>query len=514
MKSVGSLGFMVALVSLSGFWATGCAETDDGDAGGRVHPELMRTVRQQPLRPTDPEDARGYSGAEAESMVSPGGDFRVWWVGEGQHAVPATDADSSGVPDYVEMVARVADEVAQVLHQSDWKLAVPDNLAENQQPPGGDGRFDIYLVDFENGDGQYVPDGCAPNVAGVEQCAGHFRMENDFAGLNYPSAQYAARLVLSHEYFHAVQAAYTSELPAWWSEGSATWFEEYFDPTQDDFEHLTSIYFDDPARSLNDRTRGATDSHAYGGSIFVYFVAQQIGAEGVRKIFERLAQGDELIAAIDAELSAQWAPLVEAFDVFAVYNLFTGERAIGANGYVDAERFAGVAVESQRIDRPVDWNLDANPLGARYLKLSFEREISLQFVAFDGFDNPPQFVAVNQDEYEAAGSMHVISEAEKSYFDASMSPLYVVITNGHLDARRAATLKIRLSANSDSGDSGEQDAGDESVGEMDAGTDADGSNHPDNRGNSGCSTSGGTAPLSPVLFVAVCAVILRRLRAC
>src|SRR5690554_4460651 len=499
MRRISKFGYLFLLIGFTLLSLAACAEIDAEDDAGRVHAEPVRTVRLQPLRPTDAGDARGYHGAQAESLVSPGGEFRIWWVAEGQHAVPAADADSSGVPDYVETVAEVADEVAEALHQSGWKLAMGDHSGDGEAAPGGDGLFDIYLVDFENGDGQFMSDWCAPNAHGVAQCAGHFRMENDFAGLNYPSPEYAAKLVLSHEYFHAVQAAYAGDLPSWWSEGSATWFEEYFDPAQDDFERLTSIYFQDPARTLNDRTRGATDAHPYGGSIFVYFLEQQIGADGIRRVFERLATGEELIAAIDAELSAAWVPLVDAFEVFAVYNLFTGERAVAQNGYPEAGRFAGVAVEAQTIDRATNWNLDANPLGARYLKLSFDAAISLQFMGFEGFENAPRFIAVNQDEYASSGSMHLIDEAVASEFDRSMSPLYVVVANGHLGPRRAATLKIRLV------ETGEPQGPDDSTNnddENNADLDEEGevADHPGDVSGSSCSATGEGVPLSPVFF--------------
>lgn len=484
----------IAVILLLAFSATACGVLDDAPSDGPLHVHDTATRRQE-LRPTDPSDQFGYDGASAQSIVSPGGDFRVWWVSEGEHAVPAADADSSGVPDYVEMVAQVADEVADALHQSGWKLAMSDDPGGGATPPGGDGLFDIYLVDFANGDGHFTPDWCTTNADGVEQCAGHFRLENDFAGMNYPSPEYAAKLVLSHEYFHAVQAAYYRDLPAWWSEGSATWFEEYFDASQDDFERLTTPYFNEPERSLNDRNRGPSDAHAYGASIFVYFLEQHIGADGLRKIFERLARGEGLIDAIDAELREQWVPLGEAFDLFATYNLFTGSRAVADNGYPDADRLPSVHAEPQTITGALDWNLDADPLGARYVRLNFDHELSLKVAALDGFDGPPEFIAVNKDEFEASGAMHMVTSEDATRFDASMSPLYVIVANGHTDARRAATLQIRLPDPNDGGDTG-----------GDTGQDVD--VHADD----GCSTTGGATPPATLFFLAAFGLLRRRRR--
>jgi hypothetical protein len=496
-------GLAVAVATIGAFCATGCGGTDDGGASeGRVHIETREV--QQELRPTEESDPFGYEGAETQSIVSPGGEFRVWWADDGAHAVPAEDADASGVPDYVEMVADVADEVAARLEEGDWKIAMNDDSGAGATPLGGDGRFDIYLVDFSNGDGHYSGDWCRQNEHGVDQCAGHFRLENDFAGLNYPSAEYAARLVLSHEYFHAVQNAYTAELPAWWSEGSATWFEELFDAEQDDFERLTSLYFDEHTRTLNDRGRGPSDGFSYGASIFVYFLELHIGEEGVRAIFERLAQGEALMDALEAELSARFVALDEAFDLFATYNLFTDDLAVSDNGYPDAQRFWGVDVQSQQVDEAFNWNLDADPLAARYAKLTFDAEISLAKASIDGFAAQPQLIAVNSDEYAADGAMHIIGADQPTRFGPEMSPLFVVVSNGHTDERRAATLKVRLPAADDGGEDNDEDSdGGEQTPEV------------DDSGDGGCAVAGGGGPAGALGLICFgLFVVLRRFVRC
>ncbi len=480
----------------------GCGAMDDAGAPGRVHPMETRTTHQE-LRPTDASDPRGYDGVEAKSIVSPGGSFKVWWVEQGEHAPPMADADNSGVPDYVEMVARVADKVADTLQQGGWKLAKNDDPGGGMPAPGGDGLFDIYLVNFTNGDGHYVPDWCAPNAKGVQQCAGHFLLENDFAGLRYPSPEYAAKLVLSHEYFHAVQAAYVKDLPGWWSEGSATWFEEYFNPDQSDFENLTTLYFDEPERSLNDRQHGPSDAHAYGAAIFVYFLEQHIGADGLRKIFEQMADGQDLMAALKAELTDAWAPLADAFDLFATYNLFTGSRAVSANGYPDAQRFQGVDVTTQQVTGNFNWDLDANPLGARYARLEFDQAITLQVGALANFPDAPEFIAVNHDEYAADGTMHTLNEDTATRFDPAMSPLYVVVANGHTDARRAATLKVRLAPADSGGDTTNPDAGT---------SDQPSVTVHDKKNDGGCSTTGDATPSAALLLLAMFVLGWRRRR--
>ena len=462
-----------------------CGDTFSGPAPGGDHRE--ERAASQELRPTDPSDPFGYEGTEVKSHVSTSGEFKIWWATGNGHAPPAADENGNLVPDYVEMVGEVADDLARDLRQSGWKLALEDTPPNGAEAPGGDGLFDIYLVDFSNGDGHYSRDWCRENEAGVTQCAGHFRLENDFAGLNYPSPEYAARLVLSHEYFHAVQAAYTADLPAWWSEGSATWYEEVFDPEQDDFERLTSLYFDDFERSLNDRQRGPSDGFSYGAAIFVYFVELQIGEEGVLAIFERLSDGEELLDALDAELDEGFLPLSDAFDIFATYNLFTDALAVSDHGYPDAGRFLGVRVQAQDVTGPFNWDLDAEPLATRYAKLTFDEAITLQKNELADFPGPPAFIAVNQSQYEAGGTVHRIETDSAVEFSPDMSPLYLVVSNGFTDDRRAATLEVRRPTTDDE-NADPDNGGNNSTDDPD---DQPTEDSTDGASEGGCNTSGG-----------------------
>jgi hypothetical protein len=452
--------------------ASGCGNVQT-DATTGHHEE--RTTGQQ-LRPTDPADPLGYEGASVQSYASEEGHFRVWWSEEGGHAPPSADEDGDGVPDYVEMVAEVAEDIAAKLESEGWKLALSDDIGGGE-PPGGDARFDIYLIDFRAGDGQFSRDRCKANFSDVQHCAGHFRLENDFAGLAYPSLEYAVRVVTSHEYFHAVQAAYVSEVPHWWSEGTATWFEEYYYAEQNDFERLTSLYFEDHTRTLNDRGRGPADGFAYGASIFVYFLELQIGDEGLKAVFERLATGEELVDALEAEVSGSLESLESTFELFAVYNLFTGSRAVDSSGYPEAARFAEVTVESRDIDGPLNWNLDADPLAARYLELTFDEAITLRKTAIEGFVGQPSMLAVNATEFDQSSAIHEITNGAPVEFAPDMSPLYVVVANGDTEQDRAATLQIRMAPDdmSDPDDPGDDNQQEET----------------DGGGEGGCSTGEG-----------------------
>ena len=79
------------------------------------------------------------------------------------------------------------------------------------------------------GDGVYRTDGCRKDKPSI--CAGYMTQENDYKGYNYPSTAIANRILGSHEFFHAVQAAYDDAQDSVAREGSAVWATERFDPS-------------------------------------------------------------------------------------------------------------------------------------------------------------------------------------------------------------------------------------------------------------------------------------------
>src|SRR5690606_23918477 len=93
-----------------------------------------------------------------ESHPSPGGSFRVHYTRSGAHAVPPLDeAGELGVPDHVELVAAIYDEVLEAyVGRLGFRAPLSDeSLADN----GGDGRFDVYLLDFgSSADGAFRTD--------------------------------------------------------------------------------------------------------------------------------------------------------------------------------------------------------------------------------------------------------------------------------------------------------------------------------------------------------------------
>ena len=133
------------------------------------------------------------------------------------------------MPDYVDDVAADAEAV--------WRAEVVDR---GFAPPpsddgagvrrGGDGRYDIYLIDFD-AHGQAGLLGLT--VADpVRSRRSYLLLDDDYADVESPGSTTAPadrrRVTLAHEFFHAIQDGYGpgfASLPEWLAEGTATWME-------------------------------------------------------------------------------------------------------------------------------------------------------------------------------------------------------------------------------------------------------------------------------------------------
>lgn len=312
-------------------------------------PELDGPGREPLVRPDTPGNAllfRFEDDDVVETLASPGGSFLVHYTRDGVNAVPSADSDTSGVPDFVEQVATVYDEVL-AAYQTELGFRPPlgdDFITDN----GGDGRFDVYLVDFDHvGDGNFQSDQCT--VGNDEVCAGYMVQENDYAGYGYPSTLTANRILGSHELFHAVQAAYDTGQGSVLAEGTAVWATEQLYPSLSDFEALVPGYLQNPDRSLDEPLPGPADPFSYGAAIFFQFLEERYGAGTVRALLERCEDGafgvDEpsWFTALDPLLQAEaGTSFAEAFVQFATYNLMTGLYADPDRSYAHAGSYGRV----------------------------------------------------------------------------------------------------------------------------------------------------------------------------
>jgi hypothetical protein len=266
--------------------------------------------------------------------------FRIWFTRAGANAVGSDDANLNGTPDDVEEVAQLYEQVLAFYKMRGFR--VPPSDANLPGDNGGDGRFDVYLLDFGGkSDGAFQQDSCTKNV-----CTGYSVHENDFAGYGYPSRNYGNRVLASHEFFHAVQAAYDTSEDVIISEGTAVWATEQFDNTLNDFEGFVSGYLSRTDHSLDVPMTGPVDAFSYGTCIFFEFLSEKYGDAIIRELWESAAGPNDWFSVLDGVLQAHQSSFADAFATFATWNLFTGKRANPSRGYARGSGYTLVTFEA------------------------------------------------------------------------------------------------------------------------------------------------------------------------
>lgn len=325
-------------------WLVAPARADRPDEGGGLHP---------------------YEAADVlDAVDGPEGRVRVHFSISGPNETLPDDDDGDGRPDFPVLVAERAEAVLDAFVAAGFRPPVAEEEL-GLDGAGGSPAFDVYLVDFGgSADGQFAVDACAGTV-----CTGHFLIENDFAGYGYPDLAEAVEVLTRHELFHAVQAAYTRSLPAWASEGTATWAEDLLAPPVEDFYRLCNAYLLEPERSLDRPPAGVTTAWSYGTALFFSAMSLEQGPAVIDRFLVNMAGQDETeaVAAIDAALVAGGGALPATFTRFARWNAATGRRhgQMEAWPFGDALRAVNPSGEGERIED----ELRFYPLAAHYFRL-------------------------------------------------------------------------------------------------------------------------------------------------
>jgi serine protease len=487
--------------------AAGCAATPDDVTGApaALRPDSPGTTELPPRY--DPGDV-------VEFFDSAGGGFRVHFTRSGTHAVPADDADADGIPDHVTLVADTHDAVRARYEALGFLPARSDALVPDGT--GGSERFDVYLLDFGgSADGAFRREICAPTGG----CAGYMVEENDFAGYGYPTRGYAVRLLASHEFFHAIQAAYDRDgvtQGAVLSEGTAVWASERFDPGLRDLEGFAAGYLERTDRPLGTDPLGPVPSFAYGAGIFFEHLSTRHGDGIVPALLEALADapaGSRWTESLDALLAARFADAFEpAFLDFAARLVFLGPRADDTRGLPRAAAFPGVTTRVVTLPF-ADASLRLFPASARY---------------FEAVATPGPFV-VRAREGDAASGATVLAYAlargvpvaearglgeATLEVPATADSLLFALADGRPTGASRVLAVCAAQGGADACATPVPDAGTPDAGTPDAGTPADAAPAtPPSPGDAGCSASRAGTHATPnglLALLLVLATIARR----
>jgi len=350
------------VIACTAVCAAGCAATPEAAAGASAE-----------LRPDTPGSTelppRYDVGDVVETLDSTAGAFRIHYARSGRHAVPTDDADTDGVPDYVTLVADTYDDVLVRYEELGFVPARSDERVPIDF--GGSARFDVYLLDFGGiSDGSFRREICAADGG----CAGYMVQENDFLGYRYPTRAYAVRLLASHEFFHAIQAAYDGARGTQstvLAEGTAVWASERFDDSLGDVEGFASAYLDRTDRSLGTDPIGPVQAFAYGSGVFFEHLSVRYGHDAIVALWEAMPSApvdSSWPETLDGVLTRDFASSFDAaFLDFAERVVFLGPRADDTRGLPRAAAFPGVATMTIAVPY-ADASLRVFPASARYFQ--------------------------------------------------------------------------------------------------------------------------------------------------
>jgi hypothetical protein len=195
------------------------------------------SFRQPAARPTDDPDPNHNSYTVPEASRSPACErhFCVHWVARGIDAPNLEDASGDGVPDFVELVLSVAENVYGVENgRLGWRPPRSD-----RHEGGGNGKTDVYLAEIGGALFGYAAPDRGQERRGrrvVRRLHGYLVLDNDYSRREFPHTTPLRDLevTIAHEYSHILQLGYDAYQDPWFAEATAVWMEdEVYDEIND-----------------------------------------------------------------------------------------------------------------------------------------------------------------------------------------------------------------------------------------------------------------------------------------
>lgn len=275
------------------------------------------------------------------SYVNSTGRFKIHYAITGPDAVSIEDLDNSGIPDFVEEVARA--------FENSHNIEV--NVLGYQAPPddaGMDGpEYDVYIENL--GSAYYGVTTAEIEIVETQQndFSSFIRIDNDFSQhftLGIPGAQVTA----AHEYFHAIQFGYRSYLydnEPFYYELCSVWMEDVvYDDINDYYQYLP-IFFrrTDIPFNMFDNV-----GHYLGEALWDHFIVKKYkDINVIRRTWESMLPEVPVLEAIDEVLQIKGSSFIYDFSEFAIWNYFTGRRADAINFYDESEAYREIILNGE-----------------------------------------------------------------------------------------------------------------------------------------------------------------------
>ncbi|MEP1151162.1 MAG: MXAN_6640 family putative metalloprotease [Balneola sp.] len=276
----------------------------------------------------------------ASTYISPSGKFEFTYETTGDDAVPADDANSNGIPDYVERAAQAADFSHQKQIQ---ELGFPDPIVVGTS----------YKVSFRDmGFYGFVEEDIS-SPAGTRMV-----LENDFVGFasndDPEGNQYGAlKVTVAHEFKHAIQYKQNSFEGDSdnWAEMDATLLEEVtYDEVNDYYNYLDGFAnnpFNNPGSTV---IEGSYEDITW--ALFFSEYYDELFWTDVWKRIEDSVTDLALLVAVKREVEARGDDFDSVLSNLYLWHYSSGINSIAGYGFDEAPNYpdADIEMEFQGVD--------------------------------------------------------------------------------------------------------------------------------------------------------------------
>jgi len=247
------------------------------------------------------------------------------------------------------------------------------------------------------------------NLSGVYGDADPFtkiiRIDNDFSNYSTKGLN-AAKVTAAHELHHILQFQYSLSAPSSFMELTSVWMEDVvYDDVNDYYFYLRSPsgHFANPSISFTTANRAIEYSRGIWGKFlekkfFNDSGTVNIGRLVMRRTWENIGSGMDVLPAIDSALQTVGSSLADAFKDFSYWSLFIGKNADTVRYYTEGKNYywverneSGRYVRRDNIRREelqkargtkIVLRDSLHNVSARYFPILFEEDTVLTVLAF------------------------------------------------------------------------------------------------------------------------------------
>jgi len=315
---------------------------------------------------------------------TPEGNFRIHYDTTGSYAVyqPTVDVDpADGVPDYVNRTAEYFERA--------WTVDM-DTLGYDSPPydgtsGGGTNLYDVYMRSYSGAYGVTFAENYSSQRPGRSyDVTSYIYVDPTYAGFGYSDRTLPMKVTSAHEFFHAVQFAYSSNAGSWFMENCSTWMEEtMWDEVNDCYGYM-GYFFNYPHCTLT-TFNGAFE---YGGFVWPTFLEENFGRDIIRLAWEYSISSSSLTALV-AALDDNSSSIDVAYSEFATWNYITGSRDDGEH-YSEGSEYNQVHTMRTHTSYPVTnqtTSQQPGDFGCNYIVFSSGSNTGNLVLSFNGTDS-------------------------------------------------------------------------------------------------------------------------------